>query len=200
MADLRLGVLGSTRGSLLAPLVAELKRQKITAEIVVVVSDKADAGILQQARLLHIATEVVSLKGLSTAARDAVLADCLRACQVDVVVMLGFMRIVGKSFISHWPDKIINTHPSLLPKHAGLMDLAVHQSVLASGDTETGCSVHIVTADVDAGPILVQQRCPVLPDDTALSLKQRVQALEVPALASALSQFISQPQTIQDMP
>merc|ERR1712032_280207 len=99
------------------------------------------------------------------------------------------MRILSPVFVSKWKGRAVNVHPSLLPKHARLMDLKVHESVLAAGDDESGCTVHLVDEVVDAGAVVVQPRCPVSSDDTAESLKKKVQALEAPALVTAVQTF-----------
>lgn len=189
---LNIGVLGSTRGSVLPSLLTELTANHIAAKIVVIVSDRPLAGILDEARQLAIPNEYINPHGLSRKRFDRQLAACLQAYDVELVVMLGFMRIVSDEFIQNWPEKIINIHPSLLPKYAGLMDLAVHQAVLDAGDRQSGCSVHVVTTEVDAGPILIQKTCPIEQDDTATILKQRVQALEVPALAESIQHYLKE--------
>ena len=96
------------------------------------------------------------------------------------------MRILSKEFCSEWSDKILNVHPSLLPKYAGGMDKNVHEEVLKNKDLETGCTIHFVTDKLDAGPILVQKKCTVEQNDTAQTLKQRVQALEGKAFLEAI--------------
>ena len=110
---------------------------------------------------------------------------------MDIVLLVGFMRIFSPVFCNEWKGKAVNVHPSLLPKHAALMDLEVHQSVLDAGDTESGCTVHMVDAVVDAGSIVVQPSVSVASDDTAESLKGKVQALEAPALVEAVNIFAS---------
>jgi phosphoribosylglycinamide formyltransferase-1 len=108
---------------------------------------------------------------------------------VELVVLIGYMRILSPEFVTAWENKIINVHPSLLPDFAGGMGNAVHQAVLDAGKAETGCTVHYVTEEVDAGPIVVQKRCAVLPDDTVESLKVKVQELEAVALIEAINQI-----------
>ena len=105
---------------------------------------------------------------------------------VDVILLIGFMRILSKSFCDDWNNKILNVHPSLLPKYAGGINNNVHKEVLKNNDNETGCTIHYVTADVDSGPVLVQKKCKVQPNDTVESLKHRVQLLEGQAFIEAL--------------
>jgi len=104
-------------------------------------------------------------------------------------MLVGFMRIVSAEFCREWQGRIINVHPSLLPKHAGGMDLEVHRAVLEAQEEESGCTVHIVTEEVDGGPVVVQPRVKVLSGDTPESLKARVQAEEGPALLEAVRLF-----------
>lgn len=177
---IRLAVLGSTRGTNLAAL------QKEFNAIQIVISNKEHSGILDVARSLAIPAVYVSPQGLDREAYDAKVSDLLLEANVDLIVLLGYMRILSNTFVAQWRSKIINVHPSLLPAHAGLMDLQVHRAVLAADEKETGCTVHYVTENVDEGPIIVQKRCEVLPADTAESLKVRVQKLEVNALIEAI--------------
>ena len=184
---LRLGVLGSTRGTHLVHLVQAIQRRCLQATIAVVMSDKPDALILERAATYNLPAEFVDPQGLTREQHDADLTKILHAHSVDFVVLIGYMRILSASFVMEWRDKIMNVHPSLLPDFAGGMDLAVHRAVLASGVKETGCTVHYVTEEVDGGPVIIQKRCPVLMDDTPESLKTRVQALEGEALIEAIS-------------
>ena len=106
------------------------------------------------------------------------MSQILENKKIDLILLIGFMRILSSSFVERWAGKIINVHPSLLPKHAGGMNRSVHESVLLSGDDKTGCTIHLVTKEVDGGPILLQLSCPVKKGDTVEDLKNRVQALE----------------------
>jgi phosphoribosylglycinamide formyltransferase-1 len=183
---LRLGILGSTRGSNLLPLVAELTHRKVPFHINAVISNREQAGILEKAKSQTWPWWFCDAKGLSRSAYDGKLSALLEAAGVDLVVLIGFMRILSPEFVAHWRHRIINVHPSLLPAYAGLMDMAVHQAVLDDGCAESGCTVHEVSDVVDEGPILVQKRCLVEAYDTVENLKAKVQALEVIALADAI--------------
>ena len=99
------------------------------------------------------------------------------------------MRILSPGFVDRWGGKIINVHPSLLPKYAGGMNNDVHESVLAAGDKETGCTIHLVTKEVDGGPILLQKSCPVFENDSVESLKERVQELEGKAFIEVINNW-----------
>jgi phosphoribosylglycinamide formyltransferase-1 len=102
------------------------------------------------------------------------------------MLLIGFMRILSAEFCRIWQDRILNIHPSLLPKYAGGIDTNVHEKVLRNGDRETGCTIHFVTEEVDAGPILIQKKCTVAADDTIESLKTKVQQLEGAAFIEAI--------------
>ena len=108
---------------------------------------------------------------------------------VDLILLIGFMRILSASFCKQWRNKILNVHPSLLTKYGGGMDIDVHKQVLLNGDKKTGCTIHYVNEDVDQGPILVQKECDVLPKDNEFTLKDKVQKLEGLAYIEAVKIF-----------
>lgn len=180
----RLGILGSTRGTVMQSLITAIEQRKINASIEIVVSNKKDAMILESARAHHLPAEFVDPNQVNY---DKKISTILQAHQVELVVLIGYMRILSKEFIEEWRNQIINVHPSILPAFAGKMNHGVHRAVLESGVKETGCTVHYVTEDVDAGPILIQKKCPVLPDDTIETLKTKVQQLEGSALLEAIT-------------
>jgi len=186
----RLALLGSTRGSSSQATIDAIKKGDLNAEVALVVSNKKDAGILDRAnnegfRSMHIPCE----KGTDRAIYDERLTAALRDEGVDLVMLVGFMRILSPEFCKEWANAAVNIHPSLLPKHAGGMDLEVHKAVLAAGETESGCTVHLVTAEVDGGAPVVQRKVAVTADDTPESLKAKVQAEEGPALIEAVRLF-----------
>ena len=183
---IRLGILGSTRGTNLAALTEAIRSKQLDAAIHLVVSNKPDAMILERARENGLPAQFIDAAGLTREAYDQKVSEAFTLAQVDLIVLIGYMRIISADFIDHWQDRIINVHPSLLPDFAGLMDLAVHQAVIDAGVLETGCTVHYVTKEVDAGPVLIQKKCPVLATDTAPLLKARVQQMEGTALVEAI--------------
>lgn len=204
---IRCAVLGSTRGSNLPPILEAIKSGELDASVEVVISNKADSGILEKATNAGIPAEFVEagsrgqadgmteIESRGMTAREAFdrkVHALLSNDDIDLIVMIGYMRIVSPWFVQQWEGRMINVHPSLLPKHKGLMNLQVHQAVLDAKETETGCSVHLVTEGVDEGKVLVQKTCTVSPDDTAESLKAKVQALEAGALVEAISVFQGQ--------
>lgn len=186
---IRLGILGSTRGTNMLALIEAIRDKLLPATIEVVISNKPNAVILERAKLNGLHFEYLSSENLSRVAYDQKITDLLMRHHVDLVVLIGYMRILSPDFVACWPNKVINVHPSLLPAFAGKMDKEVHQAVLDSGINETGCTVHYVTQQVDSGPIIVQKKCSVLSGDTPDSLKERVQQLEGQALIKAI-QFI----------
>lgn len=187
---MRLGILGSTRGTHLNAIHEAISNKILAASIEVVISNKADALILKKAEEFGYPALFVHSQGLTREEYDQQVSSLLKQHQVDFIVLIGYMRILSADFVNDWQNHIINVHPSLLPNHAGLMDLAVHQAVLDDQEVETGCTVHIVTENVDEGPIVMQKTCPVYPDDTAQTLKERVQVLEAQALVEALARSI----------
>lgn len=157
------------------------------ARPVLVVSNKADAGGLAKAQAMGIPTAVVSHKDYdSRAAFDAALMAVLTDAAPDIICLAGFMRILTPEFTRQWDRRMLNIHPSLLPKYKGLH---THQRALDAGDREHGCSVHLVTADLDDGPVLGQSRCDILPGDTAQTLADRVIGLEHELYTSVLRNF-----------
>ena len=127
---LRIGVLGSTRGTNLLSLFNVIDAGNLTAEVAVVVSNKSEALILEKARERGVVAEFVCSKGLDRVEYDLQISALLETHKVDLVVLIGYMRILSSQFVDFWQGRIINVHPSLLPAFAGLMDLAVHQAVL----------------------------------------------------------------------
>ena len=196
MKKLRVAVLGSSRGSSMQPILDAIAAKTLVGvdvEFVLVVSNKPDAGIVTRAAAHGIPCEVYTSKGRCREAFDADVTAALERAAVDVVLLIGFMRILSDGFVARWAGKLLNVHPSLLPAFAGGMDLAVHEAVLAAEPrpTQSGCTVHFVTAVVDGGPIAAQLACNIALDETVESLKAKVQALEGQAFMASLRDFAS---------
>lgn len=173
---MKVGVLISGRGSNLRSLIAATREPGFPAEIVTVISNKADAGGLAVARETGIPTGVVSHRDYpSREAFDAELDAALRRAGVELICSAGFMRILSDGFVDAWRDRQLNIHPSLLPAFKGLH---VHERVLEAGCRITGCTVHFVRPAMDEGPIVAQAAVPVLPGDTPEILADRVLAAE----------------------
>lgn len=176
MADCNVVVLISGSGSNLQALIDSIAQDGNPARICAVVSNRADAYGLQRAQAAGIATRVLDHKQFDgREAFDAALVECIDAFAPQLVILAGFMRILTPAFVSHYSGRLLNIHPSLLPKYKGLH---THQRALEAGDREHGCSVHFVTEELDGGPLVVQAIVPVQSDDTPDSLAQRVHAEE----------------------
>jgi phosphoribosylglycinamide formyltransferase-1 len=184
--SLKIGVLGSTRGTALQGILDAIDARTLDVEIVLVISDRATAPILARAAAHRVPAQFLSPAGLTRQAFDEHVTSALEAAGADLVLMIGYMRIVSAEFVARWRGRLLNVHPSLLPAFGGLMNKSVHEAVLAAGVAETGCTIHQVTEDVDAGPIVMQKKCAVLPGDTPDTLKERVQALEQAAFVEVL--------------
>ena len=192
MKNLRLGILGSTRGTDMLALISAIEQGRMSASIGLVISDKNTALILERARSHNIPAQFLNPAGLEREEYDYQLTEALVGHEVDLVVLIGFMRILSFPFVNYWRNKIINVHPSLLPEFAGGMNKQVHQAVLNAGKKVTGCTVHYVNEHVDNGPILVQKSCMVFPGDTVETLQARVQDLEGIALIEAIDRIATE--------
>ena len=176
MTKTKVGVLISGRGSNLQSLIDASQAEQYPAEIVLVISDKADAKGLDRAAKAGIPTKVIERGAYADkAAFEAAINEALQAAGADIVCLAGFMRLLSGQFVGQWLGKLINIHPSLLPSFKGLHAQA---QALAAGVRIAGCTVHFVTADMDAGPIIQQASVPVLTDDTEESLSDRILTLE----------------------
>lgn len=186
---LRLGVLGSGRGSNFAAICRAIEQRSLHAEIGAVLADQPGARLLELGRQCGARTECIvpsTPRGRLDAETEEKYVGILREEKVDLVVLAGFMRIVGPGFLSAFPRRIINIHPSLLPKHRGA-DAAAQ--ALAAGDQVTGCTVHYVDEGVDTGEIIAQREVPVHPGDTVETLQARIQTAEHELLPSVIATF-----------
>ena len=167
----RLGILISGRGSNFEAIAANVQSGALDAEIAVVIANRAEAHGLEIARARGLNAVCLPSKGLDREVYDRMLVAELRKHQVDMVCLAGFMRLLSAGFIREFPQRILNIHPSLLPAFPGLD--AQHQA-LAHGVKLTGCTVHFVDQDLDAGPIVLQAAVPVEDDDTVDTLSTRI--------------------------
>jgi phosphoribosylglycinamide formyltransferase 1 len=172
MTRKRVGVLISGRGSNMAALIEAAQDPGYPAEIVSVVSNRPDAQGLGFAQEHGITTKAIDHKAYrSREAFDAALNAHLQSQKLDLIACAGFMRIMTPVLLAPWQGRMINIHPSLLPKYPGLH---THERAIAAGDTVHGCTVHYVIGDLDAGPIIMQAEVPILPGDTPDVLAARV--------------------------
>ena len=183
---IKLGVIGSTNGTDLQFILDAIGSGKLNAEVSVVLSNQKNAYILERAKNHNVPVVFTSHKGKSRKEFDAELTAILQEHGVNLVLLIGFMRILSTEFCRRWQDRLLNVHPSLLPKYAGGLDTNVHEEVLKNGDAETGCTIHFVTDEVDGGPILIQKECNVEAHDTVETLKTKVQKLEGEAFIEAI--------------
>ena len=183
----RIAVLISGSGSNLQAVIDAIDAGIINAEIVLVISNKADAYGLIRAQNAGIQT--LLLQHTDYACRidfDLAMLEHLEQQRVDLVVLAGFMRILSAEFVRHFPGRMLNIHPSLLPKYKGLH---THKRAIEAGDTEHGCSVHFVTAELDDGPVALQATVPVATTDTERQLQQKVHLREHIAYPKVIAWF-----------
>lgn len=186
---LRIAVLASGEGQTLQALLDAVAAGRLAAQIVLVVSNNATAGALRRAREAGIATlHLSAAQHADPAALDRALTAALLAAAPDVVVTAGYMKRLGPAVMAAFQRRMINVHPSLLPKYGGqgMYDRHVHDAVLAAGEQETGATVHFVEGDYDSGPTIAQARVPVLAGDTAERLAARVKQRERELLVDVL--------------
>lgn len=175
---LKLGVLGSGKGSNFKAIAEAIAAGRVNAVAAVVISDVETAGILQFARELGVRAEFVQPGRFRTKLEPEAelrVVELLKQAQADLVVLAGYMRMIKAPMLEAFPGRIVNIHPSLLPRFPGL---AAWKQALDAGAQETGCTVHYVDGGMDTGPIIAQRAVPVLPGDTAESLHARIQAAE----------------------
>lgn len=183
----RITVLVSGRGSNLEALLAAERAGAFRGSVTHVVSNRPGVGALDIARAYGVSTEVVDHKAYATReAFDAALVAAIDRSEPDLVVLAGFMRVLGREAVGHYAGRLINVHPSLLPAYPGLH---THRRALADGAAMHGCTVHFVTPEVDVGPIIAQSALPVRSDDDEASLADRVLALEHELLPAAVGWF-----------
>jgi len=186
---LKLAILGSTRGTNMQDILEAIQSGKLDASIKVVISNKRDAYILERAKNNGLDTVFISQRDKTREQFDENVAKILDEKKVDLILLIGYMRILSAPFVNKYKNKILNVHPSLLPAFAGGMDLNVHEEVIKSGVKETGCTIHLVDEGVDSGKIILQKKCFVSPSDTTETLKKKVQKLEGSAWVEVLKRF-----------
>ena len=186
---IRLGVLGSTNGTDLQVIIESIKAKKLNAIVNVVISNKKNAYILKRGQNHGLPSIFINHKNKKRESFDSELTLTLKKYNVEFILLIGFMRILSSSFCKRWRHKIINVHPSLLPKYSGGMDMNIHEQVIKNGDKESGCTIHFVTEKLDKGPILIQKKCKVNTNETPETLKVKVQELEGNAFIEAINQI-----------
>jgi phosphoribosylglycinamide formyltransferase-1 len=176
---LRIAVLGSTRGTDLQAIIDAIEKGSLRdVEISFVLSNKKDAFILERAKKHHIKAIFLDPKGKQKEQYDKEVDKLLQDHNIELVLLIGYMKLMSSWFVQKWLNKVMNIHPSLLPKYAGGMDTNVHEEVLKNGDKESGCSLIFIDEGADTGPIILQEKVPVEDGETVDSLKAKVQKAE----------------------
>lgn len=188
----KIAILSSTNGTNLQSFIDARDRGELDGvEISCLITDKAICGAADKARAADIKVYFIDPKPVDRQTYDQSVADTLAYFDVDLVVLGGYMKILGAPVLDKYKGHILNVHPSLLPKFAGGMNLNVHQAVLEAGETESGMTIHQVTEVLDGGEIVLQKKVSVEPGETPESLKDKVQALEkewYPKVVKALAE------------
>ena len=194
---LKLAVLSSTRATDMDALVDAIRYDSLKAQIVVVIANKK-CPALERAVGFGIPAVFLDGAGKSREEYDRELHKVLRQHQVDLVLLIGYMRYLSKWFVNQWPHKIMNIHPSLLPEFAGGMDLNVHEEVLKAGKKESGATLHFVDETADGGPIIFQKKVKIDDDETAETLKHKVQSVEQELIVKAVRLYADKKINVRD--
>ena len=191
MKRLKLGILGSGKGSNFRAILSEIQSGRLAAEAAVVLADVESAGILDLAREAGIPAHVINEPRYRTRLSSEVEADVVRILQaagVELVVLAGYMRMVKSPLLDAFPRRVINIHPALLPKFPGLESW---RQALEAGEATSGCTVHFVDGGMDTGEIIAQAEVPILPGDSAESLHARIQVAEHALYPEVIRRFAS---------
>lgn len=189
---INIAVLGSTNGTDLQALIDN----NIPVEIVI--SNKKEAGILERAQKAGYPVLFVSAKDKTREEFDHKVMEVLKIKEIDLILLIGYMRYLSVEFVDEYRNKIMNIHPSLLPAFAGGMDKNVHQEVLKSGVKKTGCTLHFVDEGADTGPIILQKEVAISEDETVESLKNKVQKAEQEIILEGIELFAQDRLEIKD--
>jgi len=186
---LKIAVLASTRASDMRGIIDAIKRGYLNAEIKILFSNRKESYALERAKNNGIECLFIDSAGLSREEYDEKIIKELKKRDIELILLIGYMKILSKKFIDAYKFKIMNIHPSLLPAFAGGMDKNVHKAVLDYGCKITGCTLHFADESVDGGPIIIQKACNVDDEDNEDTLKQKVQNLEQESFVEAIKLF-----------
>lgn len=187
---MKIAVLGSTRGTDLQAIIDEIESGKLFGvEISLVLSNKKNAYILERARKHNLTAIFLDPKGKKRKDYDLEVTKLLEDYNIDLILLIGYMKLMTNEFVDKYRNRVMNIHPSLLPAFAGGMDLNVHEAVLKRGCKITGASLIFIDEGADTGPIISQRIVPVLEDDTLDTLKNKVQTIEQQLLIEAIGLF-----------
>ncbi|HEY6813900.1 MAG TPA: phosphoribosylglycinamide formyltransferase, partial [Croceibacterium sp.] len=187
MAKARVAVMLSGNGTTMSSLLFHSRLPGCPYEIVLVASNQPDARGLKIAAAEGIATFAHNHKGMDREAHEAIMDAALREAGAEFIALCGYMRVLTAGFVDGWAGRMLNTHPSLLPKYKGLH---THERAIEAGDSHGGCSVHVVTAELDGGPLLGQVPVHILPDDTPDTLSARVLMAEYQLYPRMLADYV----------
>lgn len=186
---LKLGILASTKATDMQAVIDAISAKKLNAVISVVISNKIDAYALERTKSHHIRAVFIDPKGKTREEFDKEAAKELDNHKVELILLIGYMRILSPWFVKRYKNRIMNIHPSLLPKYAGGMDLDVHAEVLKNKEKITGCTLHFVDEALDGGPVIMQKEVKIDAGETAGTLKKKVQAAEQEIMVKAIDLF-----------
>lgn len=164
--------------------------ERKTAEVALIITNKEQAGVVKRAEQLNIPCRLITSKEF----KEGKVSNYLLEQQIDFIVLAGFLLRIPDDILHHYPNRIVNIHPSLLPKYGGkgMYGQHVHEAVLASGDKESGITIHYIDEHYDEGDIILQIKCPVLPDDTPETLANRVHQLEYEYFPKVIEQLLTE--------
>lgn len=187
---MKIGILGSTRGTDMEGIIQAIRKGELKAEISIVISDRKDAYILERAKKYGIPFLYISPRKFPSREEfDQEISRIMKEKGVELILLIGYMRILSPSFVKEWENRIMNIHPSLLPAFAGGMDLNVHEEVIKRGVKVTGCTLHFVDKGTDTGPIILQEPVRIKDEDTPETLKKRVQEAEQKIIVEGIKLF-----------
>ncbi len=187
---LKIAVLASTKATSMQAILDAISSKELKVEISVLISNKKEAYALERASKAGVRAVFIDSNGKDREGYDKELAGEIDKYEVDLILLIGYMRLLSGWFVDKYNDKIINIHPSLLPEFAGGIDKEVHEKVLKAGVKETGCTLHFVDEGNDTGPIIMQKNVSVVGGgETVDSLRERVQEAEQEVLVKALRLF-----------
>ena len=186
---LKLAILASTKATDMQAVIDAIEQKRLNAAISIVISNKADAYALERAKKHNINAVFIEPKGKDKETYDKEISKVLDDNKIDLILLIGYMRYLSPWFVNKYRWRVMNIHPSLLPKFAGGMDKNVHQAVLDAGEKVTGCTLHFVDEGADTGPIIMQKEVKIEKGETADTLKEKVQKAEQEVLLKAIDLF-----------
>lgn len=191
----RLVILASGTGTLFLSIVQSCKTDHLKAEVIHLISDNNQAPVLEKAKKENISVKILNPKEFSSFSDwDEALCQHLKSQRPNLILLAGFIKKIGPKVLSFFKNRILNIHPSLLPRHGGtgMYGRHVHHSVLKAGDKKTGISIHLVSEEYDTGPILAQTEIPVSPEDTPESLQKKVKQVEPTFYIATLQKILTE--------